>query len=187
MDRMTTSGDLSVRSLRGYFQRLRANWPAVLLPLVAAGTLGLFDAQLPRLVVILAVLLAALAPGESAKLAPFALFGYGAYGVFLAHSIAVWETQPVVYGLVHVGPADNAPWVLPQAVACLAVGVWLLVVTDAPGGGAVRRAMAQLRGTDGQPRTVPPLLLLPVILLWEEAFSYALWFTGPTGRARCRP
>jgi signal transduction histidine kinase len=43
--------------------------------------------------------------------------------------------------------------------------------------------MAQLRGTDGQPRTVPPLLLLPVILLWEEAFSNALWFTGNNGQS----
>jgi hypothetical protein len=178
MDRMTTSGDLPALTVRGYLKRLRANWPALLLPLVAAGTLGLFGAQLPWLAVILAVLLAALAPRESAKLAPFALFGYGAYGVFLAHAIAVWETQPVVYGLVHVGPADNAAWVLPQAFLCLAVGTWLLAVTGAPGGGAVRRALAQLRGTDGQPRTVPPLLLLPVILLWEEAFSSALWFTG---------
>ena len=41
--------------------------------------------------------------------------------------------------------------------------------------------MAQLRGTDGQPRTVPPLLLPPVILLWEEAASNALWFGGNYG------
>jgi signal transduction histidine kinase len=175
---MTTSGNLSVLSVQGYFLRLRANWPALLLPLVAAGTLGLFDTQLPQLMVILALLLAALAPKESAKLAPFAFFGYGAYGVFLAHSLAVWESQPVFYGLVHAGPADNVPWVLPQAITCVAVGAWLLVLTDAPGGGAVRRAMAQLRGTEGQPRTVPPLLLLPVIFLWEEAFSNALWFAG---------
>ena len=34
MDRMTTSGDFLAR---GYLRRLRANWPAVLLPLVAVG------------------------------------------------------------------------------------------------------------------------------------------------------
>ena len=28
---MTTSGDLAVLSVRGYFQRLRANWPAAAL------------------------------------------------------------------------------------------------------------------------------------------------------------
>jgi hypothetical protein len=132
MDRMTTSGNLSALSVRGFLRRLRANWPALSLPLVAAATVGLFDARLPRLMVILAVLLAVLAPRESAKLAPFAFFGYGAYGVFLAHSIAVWEAQPVVYGLVHVGPADNVPWVLPQAFACLGIGAWLLAVTGAP-------------------------------------------------------
>jgi hypothetical protein len=42
---MTTSGDLAVPWIRGHFQRLRANWPAVLLPLVAVGTLGLFRAD----------------------------------------------------------------------------------------------------------------------------------------------
>jgi signal transduction histidine kinase len=178
---MTTSGDLAVLSVRGYFQRLRANWPAVLPPLVAVGTLGLLHSELPRLLLIATLLLAALAPKRSAKLAPFAFLAYGAYGFFLPHSLEVWEAPPGTYGLVPVGPADNVPWVLPQAVACVAVGVWLLALTGAPGGGEVRRAMAQLRGTDGQPRTVPPLLLLPVILLWEEACSSALWFAGNYG------
>ena len=103
---MTTSGDVSGFSVRGYLRRLRANWPALLLPLLAAGTLGLFPGQLPRLLVITALLLVALAPERSAKLAPFAFFAYGAYGFFLAHSLAVSESQPVVYGLVHVGTAD---------------------------------------------------------------------------------
>jgi signal transduction histidine kinase len=178
MDRMTTSGELSVFSVGGYLQRLRANWAALLLPLLAVDSFGLSGGDVPWLLFVAAVLLAAVMPATSAKAVPFAFFCYGAYGIFLAHTLAAWESQPVFYGLVHVGPADNVPWVLPQAFVCLAVGVWLLVATGAPGGGAVRRAAAQLRGADGQPRTVPPLLLLPVILLWEEAFSDALWFTG---------
>jgi hypothetical protein len=35
----------------------------------------------------------------------------------------------------------------------MAAGVWLLARPGAPGGGAVRRAIAQLRGAEGQPRT----------------------------------
>jgi signal transduction histidine kinase len=66
--------------------------------------------------------------------------------------------------------------VLTQAMACLVAGVWLLAWTDGPGGGAVRRAAAQLRGTDSQARTVPALLLLPVIFLWQELFGQHLWF-----------
>ena len=77
---------------------------------------------------------------------------------------------------MRVGPAHNAAYVLPQAIVILAAGVWLLAVTGAPGGRAVRRALAQLRGANGQPKTVPPLLLLPVILLWEELLSQRLWF-----------
>ena len=61
----------------------------------------------------------------------------------------------------------------------MAAGVCLLARPEAPGGGAVRRAVAQLRGTGGQPRTVPPLLLLPVIFLWEELFGQDLWFGSP--------
>src|SRR6202034_4437104 len=70
-------------------------------------------------------------------------------------------------------------WVLTEAVACLAVGVWLLARPGSLGGGPVRRAVAQLRGTGGQPKTVPPLLLIGVIFLWEELFAQNLWFGAP--------
>ena len=49
-------------------------------------------------------------------------------------------------------------------------------MTGAPGGRRSVGPVAQLRGTHGQPKTVPPLLLLPVIFLWEELFSDQLWF-----------
>jgi len=170
---MTTSG----RLLAAQGARLRANWPAVLLPLVAADTLGLFVGPAPLWLFIGAAVLAFLAPKEGARLTPFAFLAYGVYGLFLFHSLSFWSPQLVVYGFVHSGPNDNAGWVPFQAVAFLAAGVWLLAVTGAPGGAAVRRAAAQLRGTDGQPKTVPPLLLLLVIFLWEEVFSGQLWFS----------
>ena len=68
---------------------------------------------------------------------------------------------------------------LTEAVACLAAGVCLLARPGSLGGGPVRRALAQLRGTGGQPKTVPPLLLIGVIFLWEELFGQDLWFGTP--------
>jgi len=44
-----------------------------------------------------------------------------------------------------------------------------------------RLAAQEQRGTGGQPRTVPALLLLPVLGLWEEAYANPLWF-GSDGR-----
>jgi signal transduction histidine kinase len=188
MDRMTTSGDVLARYLRS----LRANWPALLLPLVAAGTLGLTASPWPELVVTLAVILTVAAPRESARIAPYALFAYGVYGLYLMHALVIYETSSVTYGFVHAWwhPVNiggnwhvfSSPWdrgVLAEAVACLAVGVWLLARPGSLGGGPVRRAVAQLRGTGGQPKTVPPLLLIGVIFLWEELFAQDLWFGAP--------
>jgi hypothetical protein len=188
MDRMTTSSDVLARYLRS----LRAHWPAVLLLLVAAGTLGLTAGRWPELVVALAVILALVAPREGARIAPYALFAYGAYGLYLMHSLLIHEASPVTYGFVHVswrpvnvggnwvplGSRWNR-WVLTEAMACLAAGVCLLARPGSPGGGPVRRAVAQLRGTGGQPKTVPPLLLIGVVFLWEELFGQDLWFGAP--------
>ena len=211
--------------MRGYLQRLRANWPALLLPLIMAGALAVIHGLTslgpgeirgvwPVLLIAAAGSLAFLAPEKSARIAPFAVFAFGAWGFYLVHSLSTsLVSAQLNYGLVHVsvfshlirqipgapgprwavgftgsvsqvGPDAWQAWrsngrlglVLAEAVAFLAAGVWLLAWTGAPGGGAVRRAAAQLRGTDGQPRTVPPLLLLPVIFLWEEMFGQHLWF-----------
>ena len=187
---MTTPGEVSA----GYLRRLRANWPAVLLPLVAVGTRGLTASAWPELIIVLALILVVVAPREGAAIAPYALFAYGAYGLYLMHSLLIRETNSVTYGFVHawwrpdvqVGAANWYPvespwdrWVLAEAVACLAVGVWLLARPGSLGGGPVRRAVAQLRGTGGQPKTVPPLLLIGVLFLWEELFGQDLWFGTP--------
>jgi signal transduction histidine kinase len=172
MECMTTPGRLA--AAQG--ERLRAHWPALLLPVVAADTLGLLTRPVPALLVIVTVALAFLAPRVSAGLVPFAFLAYGAYGLLIFHALSTWTALPVIYGLVKVSINDNAGYVLPQAIAFLAAGTWLLARDGAPGGGAVRRAVAQLRGTDGQPKSVPPLLLLPVLFLWEELFSEQIWF-----------
>ena len=186
---MTTPGDFSA----GYLRRLRANWPAVLLPLVAVGTRGLTASTWPELVIVLALILVVVAPREGAAIAPYALFAYGAYGLYLMHSLLIREANSVTYGfvpawwrpVVQVGanwyPIDSR-WnqcVLTEAVACLTAGVCLLARPGSLGGGPVRRALAQLRGTGGQPKTVPPLLFIGVIFLWEELFGQDLWFGTP--------
>jgi signal transduction histidine kinase len=131
-----------------------------------------------------AAVIAVIRPATAAKMAPFALFAYGAYGVFLTHSLLVWESRPVIYGVLGASPGTaGIGLVLVQAVTFLAAGVLLLARSGAPGGAHVRLAVAQLRGTHGQPKTVPPLLLLPVLLLWEELFSTPLWFSTGSGPA----
>jgi signal transduction histidine kinase len=176
--------------------RYLVNWPALLLPLVALGTVGLLGTPVPQILVILAVLLTFAAPAESAKIVHLALFAYGAYGLFKLHSLQVYESQGVRYGLVTASrgvitipggyqltsqTSGFAP-MLAEAVGFMVLGVCVLGVTGAPGGRTVRRAANQLRGGDGQPRTVPSFLLLPVLFLWEELFSAALWFGGSSGR-----
>jgi signal transduction histidine kinase len=188
MDRMTTSGNFAASRLAS----LRANWPAVLLPLVAVGTLGLTAGRWPVLMIAVTLILTVAAPRESARIAPYALFAYGAYGLYLMHSLLIREANSVTYGFVHawwrpvvaadswyaIGSRWNS-WVLTEAVACLVAGVCLLARPDSLGGGPVRRAVAQLRGTGGQPKTVPPLLLIGVLFLWEELFDGDLWFGTP--------
>jgi len=171
---MTTSGAFPPAGLRWW----RAHWIAFLLPLVAADTLGILGGATPWLLLTMAVAIALLAPREGAKIAPFAFLAYGAYGFYLAHLLVLWNSPSVVYGVTRVGPADNVAWVIPQAAAFLVAGVWLLAPAGAPGGRAVRRAAGQLRGTAGQPRTVPPPLVLPMIFLWEEMYSEGVWFSG---------
>ena len=56
----------------------------------------------PVLLIIAAMLLAVLAPRASAKIAPFALLAYGAYGLYLAHLLLVNSADQVYYGPVHV-------------------------------------------------------------------------------------
>jgi signal transduction histidine kinase len=201
---MTRFGD---RLVAGRAWR-QGRWQALLLPLLAAGLRGLFPG-LSWLVVLPAVAMAGLTPGLTAKLAPYAVAAYGAYGLFFGSWLAQWnadammggpslltrgiikaearawgmpafggQVQTVSYGVLRVGPGHDPGYVLPQACVILAAASWLFAVGDAPGGAAVRQALRQLRGAGGHPRTVPPLLLVPVILLWEELLGSRIWFTG---------
>jgi signal transduction histidine kinase len=181
MDRMMTPSTFAVTQA----QRLRANWPALLLPVLAAEMICLVlphktaSWAMPGLGVVLALAAAVtvLAPAAAARMAPFALFGYGCVGLIVAHRLLTWQSVTLFYGVLNASRATGSmELVLPEAFIIMAASVWLLVATGGPGSAAVRRAMHQLCGTGGQPRTVPALLLLPVLGLWEEAYANALWF-----------
>jgi signal transduction histidine kinase len=188
MDRMMTSSDL----LLAVYRRLRADWPALVLLLVALETWPLmwaatvrpgdYISPLPtersRILVVLTLALVLVLPRIAALIAPYALIAYGCAGFFVLHSMLIETWGATFYGGVEAYPSNETILlVLPQAVAFIAIGVWLLTVTGARGGAAVRTAVQQLRGTGGQPRIVPPLLLLPVLFLWEEGLSGTLWFS----------
>jgi signal transduction histidine kinase len=176
MDGMTTSGSQTAPPPR----RRRWVWLGLLLPLLAVETLGLGLGSVPvlrlaALLILLTAILALVAPKVTAKLVPFAILAYGGYGFYLAHYTQGTGAGPLVYGVVRAGTNDNTGWLVPEAFVFIVAGVLLLALTDAPGGRAVRQAFWQLRGTHDQPRTVPPLLLLPVIFLWEELLCSNPW------------
>jgi signal transduction histidine kinase len=166
-------------------KRVRANWPALLLPALAAEMLSMFrfhDHAPWLLLLAVTMVFAAAKPAAAARIAPFALFGYGCLGLLVAHAVLTWQHSMIWYG-IFMGRAGNINlmFVLPEAFLFMAASVWLLVAAGGPGGGAVREAVQQLRGTGGQPRTVPALLLLPVIALWEEACANSLWYGAGSG------
>jgi signal transduction histidine kinase len=187
MDRMMTLSSSGVTRAK----RLRANWPALLLPVPVAGLIGLaWSPQMapwamPVLVVLVALAVAAALrfPSVAAQAAPFAWFGYGCLGFVIAYDLPREHFDWWLYGVV------TTPWighsldyVLLVTFLIMVVAVGLLVLAAAPGSNAVRRAAHQVFGTGGQPRTVPALLLLPVIGLWEESCASLLWFGSIGGK-----
>ncbi len=116
-------------------------------------------------------------PAAAARVAPFALFGYGFVGLLVAHHLLRGSPARCFTGLGTPGrTAGRLRLVLPEAFAFMVAALWLLVATGGPGGTAVRRAVRQLLGAGGEQRTVPALLLLPVLGLWEEAVANPLWY-----------
>jgi signal transduction histidine kinase len=181
MDRMTTPSTLVVTQA----QRLRANWPALVLPALAAEMLSMFrfHDHGPWLVLFAVTMGFVVAkPAAAARIAPLALFGYGFLGFLAAHALLTWQHTMIWYGFF-MGRAAHTSlmFVVPEAFLFLAASLWLLVATGGPGAGAVRRAVQELRGAGGQSKTVPALLLLPVLFLWEEAFANPLWYGAGSG------
>jgi signal transduction histidine kinase len=181
MERMMTLGAFVVTPAKW----LRANWPALLLPALAAEAIGLTRPHVttawatPWLEVVLALTVAAVVfvPAAAARVVPFALFAYGFAGLFVAHFLLLWRPFPVFYGAANArSSSPSVNLVLPEAFAFMAAALWLLVVTGGPGSAALRRAVHELGGARGQQKTVPGLLLLPVLGLWEETYANPLWY-----------
>src|ERR1700747_779406 len=80
-------------------------WPALLLAPVPIAMIRSFNGTVTLSLVVVTAVLVLLAPAESAKLAPFAVFAYSAYGLYKLHSLLIYETQSVRYGLVTVSRA----------------------------------------------------------------------------------
>ncbi len=93
MDRVRTS-DVRLAAVLG-LRHGRAQ--ALLLPLLTAGVCGLFP-RLSWLVALPVAVLALLRPGFTARLAPYALAAYGAYGLFFAQWLAQWNGAAVSGG-----------------------------------------------------------------------------------------
>jgi len=149
MDRMTTPGSVVVTQTR----RLRANWPALVLPALAAELFSMFrfHDHAPWLLLLAVTMGYAVAkPAAAARIAPFALLGYGLLGFLVAHALLTWQHTMIWYGFF-MGRAAHTSlmFVLPEAFLFLATSLWLLVATGGPGAGAVRRAVHELRGTGG--------------------------------------
>jgi signal transduction histidine kinase len=181
MERMTTPSTSAVTPVRW----LRAYWPALLLPALVVDLAGLghthprFNWMAPwfEVSLVLTVLAVVFVPAAVVRVVPFALFGYGFLGLFVAHHLVLWRPSPLFYGVVDAQSGNpSVMLVLPEAFAFMAAAVWLLAATGGPGGGAVRRAVHQLLGTGGERKTVPALLLLPVLGLWEEVCANPLWY-----------
>jgi signal transduction histidine kinase len=161
-------------------ERVRPHWPALLLlPLALdAGGLSATSSAVSIVAILVAGAIAIGAPALGAKIVPFAFFAYGYAGIVLAHQwgLAAFEGYGgypfyQFYGLPGLSATPGTlHYLLPTATAFLVAGLLLLARerSQVPGGGMVRAALRQLRGTAGQPKTVPALLLVPVTFLWLE-------------------
>jgi len=103
-------------------------WGVFLLPAALTG-FGLFRGNhLPTFVaLLLAGLAVVFAPGLAAKTMPFVLLALGFYGFGLALRYDYGSTASVLYGVVAAGGGSwRTHLVLPEAVAFVAAGAWLL-------------------------------------------------------------
>src|SRR5690348_8437147 len=119
--------------LRGHIRA--RGWGLALLP--AAAMAALMTGHVHALAVAELAVAGALvtwAPRLAAKLAPYALFALGFFGLILAKAYHDGFSSQVLYGLV---PAGGGPFrrgfVLPQAGVFFVLGMWLLLLVEAPG------------------------------------------------------
>ena len=166
--------------LRG---RIRARgWGLVLLPAaVMAAAMAGGAHPLAAIEPAAAVILVILAPRLAVKLAPYAVLGLAAAGLILAKNYHTGFTSQVLYGLVLArGGSFGTRFVLPEALAFLVLGLWLLLVVDAPGAGLLRIALAWWRDpARGGIEPAHGLLLIPVTAMTLLLFGPRHWLGLP--------
>jgi signal transduction histidine kinase len=116
----------SANTLLGRIRGL--GWGVFLLPAALTG-FGLFGGNhLPTFAaLLLAGIAVVFAPGRAAKALPIALLALGFYGFVLALRYDYGSNVQFLYGVVLAGAGSwRTHLVLPQAIAFLAAGVWLL-------------------------------------------------------------
>jgi signal transduction histidine kinase len=103
-------------------------WGVFLLPAALIGfSLLRFNHLLAYVALLLAGLAVVFAPGLAAKATPLVLFALGLFGFGLALRYDYGSTASVLYGVVAAGGGSwRTHLVLPEAVAFVAAGAWLL-------------------------------------------------------------
>ncbi len=166
--------------------RIRGLGWGVFLPPVALAGFELYGKS--RTPVFAALLLAGIAmvfaPRLAAKALPFTLFALGIYGFGLALRYDYGSGAELRYGILAAGPGS---WlthlVLPEALAFVAAGLWLLPRTMDRQSRLARAVLGPPSGEAGT-RTSPPwgLLLLPVAGLVVELLG-PNWLFGASQRS----
>jgi signal transduction histidine kinase len=146
-------------------------WGVFLLP-VALTAFEVFSADHTQafVLLLLAGIMVVFTPGMAARVLPFALFALGIYGFALALRYDYGSNAGVLYGIVAASPGSwRTHLVLPEALAFVAAGLWLLPRTMDRQSRPVRLVLGPPPGEPGA-RTGPPwaLLLLPVTGLAVE-------------------
>jgi signal transduction histidine kinase len=146
--------------------RLRGlGWGALLLPVALTG-FGLLGGNhlLTYTALLLAGVAVVFAPARAAKILPFALLALGLYGFVLALRYEYGSNAGILYGVVAAGAGSwRTHLVLPEAMALLAAGVWLLARTADRQSRLARVLLGPPPGTAGA-RPHPPwsLALIPL-------------------------
>ena len=171
--------------LRGHFRA--RGWGVLLLPVaVMAGWLTGTEHVLAAIELAVAGALVAWAPRLAAQVVPYAVLALAGYGVLLAQWYRDGRVSQVLYGVVLAG---SYSWrdrlLLPEALVLFVLGLWLLLLVDAPGAGPLRALLAWWRAP-GRGGISPGLglLLVPVtvLLLLLLGPSHWLGLPGPAGK-----
>jgi signal transduction histidine kinase len=171
--------------LRGHIRA--RGWGILLLPVaVMAGWLTGPSHVLAATELAVAGALVAWAPRLAARMVPYAVLALAGYGVLLAQGYRDGGESQVLYGVVLAGSYSwRTKLVLPEALVFLILGLWLLLLVDAPGAGPLRALLAWWRDPGrGGIAAVHGLLLVPVtvLLLLLLGPSHWLGLPGPAGK-----